>query len=278
MNFMTVNDANVVVIPMCSGMNPEENFSYVAQQLEALTIEGRTLVCLPEAWLAFCKSGSDTYEIASNSEYWIEKISQLCKRNKIWLSAGTIPISCTSEKYYAASCLFNEQGELVAQYNKIHLFDADVRDKSKQYRESQHTEAGNEVVVVDSPFGRLGLSVCYDMRFTGLYQVQREQGASILLIPSAFTTVTGKAHWLPLLQARAIETQSFVIAAAQVGEHQNGRATYGHSVIISPWGEIQDNSELSLKPIQRRLNLAELDNIRLSMPVFKHNRFKSNII
>ncbi|AOT10310.1 amidohydrolase [Pseudoalteromonas luteoviolacea] len=275
---MVAKQANVAVIPMCSNIAPEDNFTYLTQQLDAIRVERPTLVCLPEAWLAFCANGSDTFNVAKSSDLWIDKIAKLCKEKGIWLSAGTIPIQATSRKYYAASCLFNDQGQLVAQYNKIHLFDADVSDKSKRYRESDFTEAGSQVVVVDSPFGRLGLSVCYDMRFAGLYQVQREQQANILLVPSAFTTVTGKAHWLPLLQARAIETQCFVIAAAQVGLHQNGRETYGHSVIISPWGEVLDDSMLSLQPIQRQLDFTELYDIRHTMPVFKHNRFKSNMI
>ncbi|KID57856.1 amidohydrolase [Pseudoalteromonas luteoviolacea] len=275
---MRAKQANLVVIPMCSGSVPEDNFRYLTEQLNAICVESPTLVCLPEAWLAFCANGSDTFDVAQSSDVWIEKISQLCKEKNIWLHAGTIPIQATGEKYYAASCLFDDQGQLVAQYNKIHLFDADVSDQSKRYRESDFTEAGSEVVVVDSPFGRLGLSVCYDMRFAGLYQVQRAQQANILLVPSAFTTVTGEAHWLPLLQARAIETQCFVIAAAQVGLHQNGRETYGHSVIISPWGEVLDDSMLSLQPIQRQLDFTELYDIRHAMPVFKHNRFKSNMI
>ncbi|MCF6441015.1 carbon-nitrogen hydrolase family protein [Pseudoalteromonas luteoviolacea] len=270
--------ANIVVIPMCSGVAPEENFRYLIQQLDDLKLVSPSLVCLPEAWLAFCVNGLESLSIAKRSDEWIEKIAQLCKAKGIWLSAGTIPIAATDSKYFAASCLFDDSGKLVVQYNKIHLFDADVSDKSKRYRESEFTKAGDQVVVADSPFGKLGLSVCYDMRFAGLYQAQRIQGADILLVPSAFTTVTGQAHWLPLLQARAIETQCFVVAAAQVGQHQNGRETYGHSVIISPWGEVLDNSALSLEPIQRRLDLTELRSTRQAMPVLRHNRFKSNMI
>ncbi|MCF2857500.1 carbon-nitrogen hydrolase family protein [Pseudoalteromonas sp. SMS1] len=271
-------NVNVVVIPMCSTRLPEENLEYLTAKLETLSLSESTLVCLPEAWLAFCKDGQESLEVSKTASLWQAKLSLLCQTQKIWLAAGTMPIYAGDGRYHAASCLFNTAGELVTTYNKIHLFDADVADSAKRYRESEFTQSGNEIQVVDSPFGRLGLSVCYDVRFPGLYQQQRDQGADILLVPSAFTTVTGRAHWLPLLQARAIETQCFVIAAAQVGKHENGRETYGHSVIISPWGDVLANSKLSLQPIQQHIDLNEIDKIRAAMPVLTHNRFKSNYL
>ncbi|KZN68398.1 carbon-nitrogen hydrolase family protein [Pseudoalteromonas luteoviolacea] len=272
------SEVNIVVMPMCSKRLPEDNFADLEAQLEQLVVNEPTLICLPEAWLAFGRDGNESLNVSKQSSKWLEKLATLCKCKRVWIAAGTMPIYAVSERYSAASCLFNEQGELVATYNKIHLFDADVADSAKHYRESEFTEPGSNIQVVDSPFGRLGLSVCYDVRFPGLYQVLRQQGADILLVPSAFTTVTGEAHWLPLLQARAIENQCFVVAAAQVGKHENGRETYGHSVIISPWGEVLEDSELSLQPIQRRIDLSEIDKIRAAMPVATHNRFKSNYI
>ncbi|KZN37304.1 hypothetical protein N474_07050 [Pseudoalteromonas luteoviolacea CPMOR-2] len=271
-------NVNIVVVPMCSKRQPEENFEYLTMQLDRLSISEPTLICLPEAWLAFCRDGQESHEVSKQAKHWVSELSSLCQAKQVWIAAGTMPIDSGTGRYFAASCLFNAQGELVTTYNKIHLFDADVADSSKHYRESEFTQAGSEIQVVDSPFGRLGLSVCYDVRFPGLYQMQRELGADIILVPSAFTTVTGRAHWLPLLQARAIENQCFVIAAAQVGKHENGRETYGHSVIISPWGEVLENSELSLQPIQRRIDLNEIDKIRAAMPVSMHNRFKSNYL
>ncbi|KZX00882.1 carbon-nitrogen hydrolase family protein [Pseudoalteromonas luteoviolacea] len=275
---MMRSEINIVVIPMCSKRLPEDNFAYLLAQLEQLVIDEPTLICLPEAWLAFGRDGKESLDVSKQSNKWLEKLATLCKCKRVWMAAGTMPIYAAEERYSAASCLFDAQGALVATYNKIHLFDADVADSAKHYRESEFTQPGGNIQVVDSPFGRLGLSVCYDVRFPGLYQVLRQQGADILLVPSAFTTVTGEAHWLPLLQARAIENQCFVIAAAQVGKHENGRETYGHSVIISPWGEVLEDSELSLQPIQRRIDLSEIDKIRAAMPVAMHNRFKSNYI
>ncbi|GMM86196.1 carbon-nitrogen hydrolase family protein [Pseudoalteromonas sp. MTN2-4] len=264
------------IVQMCSTMSAEQNFNYLQQQLTQANLKQPALVCLPETWICFNKDGATTLEQSKSNHLWVEKLAQLCRQFGIWLAAGTIALpSENTGKYYAASLLFNEQGEVVAQYNKIHLFDAQVQDGSGGYRESKFTQAGSDVVVVDSPFGRIGLSVCYDVRFAGLYQKMMALGADIILVPSAFTTVTGKAHWLPLLQARAIETQCYVLAAAQVGQHDNGRATYGHSVAISPWGEVLANAKTELTNIECQLDLSELQQVRASLPVHQHNRFKS---
>lgn len=266
----------IAVVQMCSGMCAEQNFAYVEAQIKQLNTSNPTLVCLPETWLSFNKQGQDSLEQAATNQQWITRLSQLCAEHKIWLAAGTFALSSAQTgKYHAASLLFNDKGELVARYNKIHLFDAQVNDGTAAYKESQFTQAGNEVVVVDSPFGRLGLSVCYDVRFAGLYQKMRELGAEVILIPSAFTTVTGEAHWQPLLQTRAIETQCYVIAAAQVGQHENGRQTHGHSMVLSPWGEVLADAGQALKTVSCEIDLAVLANIRSAMPVHHHNKFKS---
>ena len=161
----------------------------------------------------------------------------------------------------------------MARYNKIHLFDVDVSDNKKQYRESNTTIAGKDIVVVDSPFGKLGLSVCYDIRFAGLFGRLRALGAELILVPAAFTVPTGKTHWRPLLQARAIENQVYIIASATTGEHDRGRQTYGHSAIVDPWGEVvaelgQQSGHLLYLP-----DRAKLADIRQSMPVSSHNQF-----
>jgi nitrilase len=265
-----------VIVQMCSTMSAKQNFEYLTQQLACISPSEPTLVCLPETWLCFSKDGKAALEQSKKNHFWIKKLSELCRQFNIWLAAGTIALPSENiGKYYAASLLFNEQGIVVAQYNKIHLFDAQVQDGSSGYKESQYTEPGNEVVVVESPFGKIGLSVCYDVRFSGLYQRMMRLGAEVILVPSAFTTVTGEAHWLPLLQARAIETQCYLLAAAQVGEHENGRATFGHSVAISPWGDVLANAQSTLTNISCQLDLSELHQVRASIPVHQHNRFKS---
>ncbi|BBN80289.1 amidohydrolase [Pseudoalteromonas sp. A25] len=267
--------SRVIAVQMCSVMKPEDNFLQLKHWLSQCEFNFPTLVCLPETWLAFMKTAGQSFELSKHYEYWLTKLGQLCREYNIWLAAGTMPVSNGLDKYYAASFLLNEQGEVVARYNKIHLFDADVADGSGGYRESKSTVPGSDVVVVDSPFGRIGLSVCYDLRFAGLYQVMRQLGAEIFLVPSAFTTVTGQAHWTPLLQARAIENQCYIVAAAQFGEHENGRKTYGHSLILSPWGEIMADAQQALGSISAELDLTQLHKLRADMPVQVHNRFKS---
>ncbi|OHU90786.1 MULTISPECIES: carbon-nitrogen hydrolase family protein [Pseudoalteromonas] len=268
-------NARVIAVQMCSGMEPEQNFRQLEQWLEQSHLNEPTLVCLPECWLAFMQDAKQSLQLAEHYQYWLERLGELCRRYRIWLSAGTIATKGSEDGYYAASFLLNEAGEAVGRYNKIHLFDADVADGSGGYRESHFTIAGNEVVVVDSPFGKIGLSVCYDLRFAGLYQTMRDLGAEILLVPSAFTTVTGAAHWLPLLQARAIENQCFVVAPAQYGTHENGRKTYGHSLILSPWGDVLADAKQQLGVISAELDLTQLHKLRTDMPVQVHNRFKS---
>ncbi|CAH9065104.1 Deaminated glutathione amidase [Pseudoalteromonas holothuriae] len=266
---------HVIAVQMCSTMDPEHNFLQLKQWLQQCDIDQPTLVCLPETWLAFNKTGEQSLALSKNHEYWLDKLAQLCQDFKIWLAAGTMAVIGEQKKYYAASFLLDDTGDVVARYNKIHLFDADVADGSSGYRESKFTVAGSEVVVIDSPFGKIGLSVCYDLRFCGLYQAMRNLGAELLLVPSAFTTVTGKAHWMPLLQARAIENQCYVIAAAQSGTHENGRKTHGHSLILSPWGEVIADAQQRLGVISAKIDLAQLYKFRTDMPVQVHNRFKS---
>ncbi|MBD1581058.1 carbon-nitrogen hydrolase family protein [Pseudoalteromonas sp. S16_S37] len=267
--------SHVIAVQMCSTMNPEKNYLQLKQWLSDFNLEKPALVCLPETWLAFMKTAEQSLSLSKQYDYWITKLGQLCREFNIWIAAGTMPVCGEQNKYYAASFLLNEKGDVVARYNKIHLFDADVADGSGGYRESKSTIAGTDVVVVDSPFGKIGLSVCYDLRFAGLFQAMREQGAELFLVPSAFTTATGQAHWTPLLQARAIENQCYVVAAAQCGEHENGRKTHGHSLILSPWGDIMADAQQTLGFISAQIDLAQLHQLRTDMPVQIHNRFKS---
>jgi nitrilase len=271
-------NANIVALQMCSCTDPTANMQALAQALTTLPAMRPLLVCLPEAFLVFSKSAKETLAFAKYSEQYKKQLSELCKKHDIWLSAGTIPEPCNKHKYYAASHVFNNQGDIVASYNKMHLFDVDVNDKTKRYRESDFTRAGSDVVVVATPFGKIGLTVCYDLRFSGLFNELVRQGAEIILVPSAFTVITGQAHWQPLLAARAIETQCYVVAAAQYGAHQNGRQTYGHSIIISPWGHTLNELPTGLGFISAHADLDSLQQIRRDMPVQSHQRFKEQLL
>jgi deaminated glutathione amidase len=275
---MTEQAPNIIALQMCSGVCAEQNIQALKQVLATLPATRPLLVCLPEAFLVFSKSGADTLAVAKQSEQYKQQLSELCVQHQIWLNAGTVPEPAGNNKYYAASHLFNSRGELLASYNKMHLFDVTVDDATASYRESDFTQAGNDVVVVNSPFGKIGLSVCYDVRFSGLYNELARQGAEIILVPSAFTVITGQAHWQPLLAARAIETQCYVVAAAQHGTHENGRQTYGHSMIISPWGETLSELPTGIGFISATAELKQLHKIRRDMPVQSHQRFREHLL
>ncbi|OXY81202.1 carbon-nitrogen hydrolase family protein [Oceanimonas doudoroffii] len=203
-------------------------------------------------------------------------LAHWAKRFGIWLVVGSMPTRIEGSDRLHTSCLvYDEQGQQVAHYHKLHLFDVDVADGHGRYRESDSYQPGSELGVVDSPFGRLGLSICYDLRFPELYRALRERGADILMVPAAFTRVTGQAHWLPLLQARAIENQCYVLAAGQWGEHAGGRQTWGHSVILDPWGEVcaclPEGEGLIRAPLDRQ----RLESVRRQMPVAQHARLRA---
>lgn len=270
----------VAVIQMVSTANIDANLRQAQALLEQAAQAGVRLAVLPESFAVF--GHADVASIAAAEAggagpivSWLE---QTAARLKLWIVAGTVPLLAAGErggKPYAACLVVNAQGEQVARYNKLHLFDVAVADQHGQYRESDTYQAGNEVVLVDTPVGRLGLSVCYDLRFSGLYSQLREQGAEIIAVPSAFTAVTGAAHWHSLLRARAIETQCYILAANQGGQHTQTRMTYGHSLILDPWGEVCAEHAQGEHVIQAEINLPQLHELRQQMPVWQHQRFST---
>ncbi|MFC3032997.1 carbon-nitrogen hydrolase family protein [Pseudoalteromonas fenneropenaei] len=270
--------ATIYLIQMTTSCNALENVEFVAEQLAKLPAGGEKLVCLPEACLAFNRSIVENQQLAENHLHWRARYAELCQTYGVWLAVGSMPVPAADGRYYAASILFNREGKAVAEYHKLHLFDADVSDGTKRYRESQGTAPGQHLEVVDTPFGRIGMAICYDMRFPSLFQQLRKAGAELILVPSAFTTVTGAAHWEVLLRSRAIETQCFVIAAAQVGVHQNGRETYGHSMVISPWGTILAEVPKDVTTLAVELDFTELQRVRQAMPLPEHSRFAEQLI
>jgi len=167
----------------------------------------------------------------------IARFAALAETTGAWLLAGSITIKLTDDKLANRSLLFAPSGRIVARYDKIHMFDADPTD-GQAYRESATFQPGDKAIVAEADFGKVGLSICYDVRFPALYNVLAQGGATLITVPAAFTVPTGKAHWHVLLRARAIETGAFIVAPGQVGEHAGGRFTYGHSLIVAPWGEV----------------------------------------
>ena len=193
---------------------------------------------------------------------------------KLWIVAGTVPLAVPgdADKVYAACLVYDAQGRRVARYDKIHLFDVEVPGGDR-YRESATIARGAlDAVVVPTPVGRLGLSVCYDLRFPELYRALAAQGAEVLCVPAAFTARTGQAHWEPLLRARAIENQCFLIAPGQHGSHAGGRSTHGHSLILDPWGEILAQQAAGDGVVAAALPRQRLEQVRSSFPALTHRR------
>lgn len=272
--------ARLSAVQLCSQPDVTQNLQAVHRQLTKLVNEFddlEHLVLLPECCLFFGGADSEQLSLANKNQAINTlqlSLANLAAEFKLYLIAGTIPVAAIEQdKFTNRCCVFSPLGELLVHYDKIHLFDVSVADNAKNYLESKHTKAGNKVVTAKLPFANIGLSVCYDLRFPALFNLLRDQGADIITVPSAFTKVTGKAHWQALLQARAIENQVYIVAAGQEGEHQNGRETWGHSMIISPWGEILSIKNTGEGYVSAEFSLSMLAKIRTNMPVFKHNQF-----
>jgi deaminated glutathione amidase len=227
------------LVQMCSGQDVERNIEDAAALIREAAAAGAAFIATPEMTNIL---DTDRQRVAAIVK--IEKddpapyaFSELARDLGVHLLIGSLALKSASEKLVNRSLLFSPKGEVLARYDKIHMFDVDLGDGQK-FRESQGYEAGGSAVAADLPWGRLGLSVCYDLRFPGLYNSLAKTGSYLLSVPSAFTKLTGEAHWHVLLRARAIENAAFVLAPAQTGRHECGRESYGHSVVIGPWGEV----------------------------------------
>lgn len=275
----------LVAIQMVSGPDITKNFQQVESQLqlfEQQRSEETVLVVLPECFALYGGSATlntEQMEVLGEGEI-SKKMAALARKYNIWLAAGTVPTCCeVANKFQATLPVYNPQGELVGDYQKLHLFDVDVSDNTQSYRESDATAPGQKVVTVDVAGVTVGLAVCYDVRFPALFSQMAVQGAEIIVLPSAFTRPTGKAHWHNLLQTRAIENQVFMVAAGQGGVHANGRESYGHSLIVDPWGTVvTEVKEEGPGWVHWRFDQQQLAAIRRKMPVLKHNRFVNQLV
>ena len=268
-------------IQLTSTPDIEANLAVIDGLLTRLEPTVEHLVVLPECCLCFGGNDQTIFQLAQKNQLTnslTSSLSGLAKKHQVTLVAGTIPeLSRSGQKYRNTSFVFSPNGEVLGHYDKIHLFDANVDDRlddgQAHYLESSFTQAGEQVSMVDIGFAKLGLSVCYDLRFPELYRALRSLGTDIITVPSAFTKVTGQTHWQPLLQARAIENQCYVIAAGQQGKHENGRETWGHSMIISPWGEVLTCLPEQAGIISAEYKKQEISRMRQAMPVHVHNQF-----
>lgn len=197
--------------------------------------------------------------------------AELARETGAWLLLGSIAVKLDATSCANRSFLFDPQGRVAARYDKIHMFDVDLK-AGESYRESATFRPGREAVVADLPWGRLGLTICYDLRFAYLYRALAKGGASFITVPAAFTRPTGEAHWHVLLRARAIETGAFIFAPAQCGEHAEGRKTFGHSLIVSPWGEVLADGGLEPGVVTAMIDPAKVEEARGMIPALRHDR------
>jgi predicted amidohydrolase len=268
----------LAVIQLVSQDDVAANLQQAEQLLAEAAAAGARLALLPENFAAM---GHKDLAALGRAEAdgsgpilpWLKR----CARSLgLWIIAGSLPLPVSGQpdsKARACCLVVNAEGEIAARYDKLHLFDVEVADARGRYRESDDYSLGERIVVVDTPLGRVGLSICYDLRFPELYLALRAAGAELLVVPAAFTAVTGAAHWQVLLRARAIENQCYVLAAGQGGTHPHGRETFGHSAIIDPWGEVL--AELATGPglLLAELDKTKLQQLRQRMPMQQQRRF-----
>lgn len=264
----------IAAIQMTSIDNIEKNLATAARLLAEAGTAGACMTVLPEMFPTLSvENGHIEAREQLHSGPIQEFMQEQAQKHKMWIVGGTVPIASADDSRVHASCLvYNDAGELVTRYDKIHLCDVKLKNGTENYHESKKTIAGCETIVFESPLGMVGLAVCYDLRFAELFGQLRDKGAEVMILPSAFIDSTGEAHWEVLCRARAIETQSYFVASNQVGTHPTGRKSYGHSMIINPWGEI-----ISCLPEGEGVVISEIDidylqQVRQSVPVHAHRR------
>lgn len=274
-----MKNGNVALLQLCSGNNTKHNLAQIEQQIKQLP-ESVELVLTPENALLFADAA--TYRKKAEVEGkgpLQDAISAMAKRYNLWILIGSMPMISRedSERITSTSLLFDSEGNIKARYDKIHMFDVNLEDEQGTYNESVIYQRGEHITVVDTPVGRLGMTICYDLRFPGLFQALREQGAEIISVPAAFTRYTGQAHWEPLLRARAIENQCYVLAPAQVGVHGGTRRTWGHTMAVDGWGKVIKKNVDAVASIVLNIKTDSLSVMREQIKVVKHNRFRPQL-
>ncbi len=264
-----VNAFKVAAIQMASGPNVAGNLSEARRLIAKAAENGARMIVLPEFFAIMGMTDQDKLKVSESAGTGpIQQfLSDTAKQHKIWLVGGSIPlVAGTSDKVMNSCLVFDEYGVQVARYDKIHLFNLELGNEN--YNEAKTIEAGNQVVVVDSPFGRIGLAICYDLRFPELFRAMKN--IDIIVLPSAFTETTGRMHWEVLVRARAIENLAYVIAPAQGGYHVNGRETHGNSMIVDPWGRVLDRLPRGSGVVMGEINPSYQASLRSSLPALAH--------
>lgn len=273
---MTEN-LKIAAIQMASGPNVDANLMEASQLIETASRQGARVVVLPENFSYMGPSTGDMLDkVERDGDGPVQEflITQ-AKKHGIMLVGGTVPLMARDPSKVRAACLvYDGEGKRLARYDKMHLFDVNLIDVDETYQESRFIEHGNEVVVVDAPCGKVGVAVCYDVRFPELFRAMLDKGMEILLLPAAFTALTGKAHWETLIRCRAIENLCYVVAAAQGGYHISGRETYGHSMIVDPWGVVLTSLPRGSGVVIAEADRVRLNNTRRNFPCLEHRTLR----
>ncbi|HEY5306412.1 MAG TPA: carbon-nitrogen hydrolase family protein [Pseudolabrys sp.] len=261
------------MIQMRSGLTPAANIEAAVRMIGEAKTAGADYVLTPEMTNIMEVKRDRLFAtiVDEEADTSLATLRELARKLGIYIHIGSLAIKLTAEKAANRGFLIDPKGEIAARYDKIHMFDVDLGN-GESYREPRSYSAGETAVISDLPWGRLGLTICYDLRFPALYRALAEAGATMLAIPSAFTQQTGESHWHVLIRARAIENGSFVFAAAQAGKHENGRETFGHSLIVDPWGRILAEGGTEPGVVMAEIDLAEVTKARSRIPSLQHGR------
>lgn len=261
------------MVQMRTAMRPETSLEQGIALIREAKEKGADYVQTPEVTNMIQQNRKALFELLANEEddRSLKAYRDLARELNIHLHIGSIAVRATPERAANRSFLIGPDGNILASYDKIHMFDIEL-EGGESYRESANYQPGETAVISDLPWGRIGLTICYDLRFPALYRALAEAGASFIAVPSAFTVRTGEAHWSTLLRARAIENGCFIFAAAQAGKHESGRETYGHSIIIDPWGEILAEAGTDTGVVLAKIDPAKVQTVRKSIPSLQHGR------
>jgi len=271
----------VAAIQMASGPNVRANLTEAARLISRAVDAGAELLVLPENFAIMGLREEDKVKVREiyGQGPIQDFLAEQAHQHHTWIVGGTVPLTAKDSQHVRAACLlFDDRGEVKARYDKVHLFDVHLSESKETYDESTTTEPGETATVVDTPFGRLGLAVCYDLRFPELFRRMSDEGAELFAIPSAFTAITGRAHWEVLVRARAIENLCYVIAAAQGGYHVNGRETHGDSMIVDPWGRVLDRLPRGSGFVVSNVDLDKVRNTRRNFPVLQHRKIPCKLV
>ena len=273
--------SRVAAVQMASGPNVSANLIEAGRLIaRAVKNHDAKLIVLPENFAIMGLSEQDKVKIGEqDGKGQIQDfLANQAAKYGVWLVGGTIPLAAQGDNKIRAACLLmDSRGRRGARYDKMHMFDVHISETGENYAESQTIEAGETLALVDTPFGKLGLAVCYDLRFPELFRAMLAQGMEVLAVPSAFTAVTGSAHWEILVRARAVENLCYVVAAAQGGYHANGRETHGDSMIVDPWGLVLDRLPRGSGVVSADIDQARLRSIRRNFPAIQHQRLQCHL-